>query len=157
VKQPPLSSPNARLQTYIPLVQEFAARVVFFHESLAQAAGLHATDVKALRLLGNESLAAGRLAELTGLTGASTTALVDRLEAAGYVVRERDGADRRKVTIRAVPSRVREIDRLYADHAAEISQLLDYYSPTEFAAIMDYLKRASRILEDGSSRLRKRR
>src|SRR5271166_5645009 len=112
MKQPSMSSPSVRLQTYIPLVQEFAARVVFFHESVAQALALHATDVKALRLMRNEALTAGRLAELTGLTGASTTALVDRLESAGYVVRERNRADRRKVTIRALPSKVREIDQL---------------------------------------------
>src|SRR3974390_983917 len=98
MKQPSLSRRNARLETYIPLAQEFSARAMFFHESIAQAAGLHATDVKALRLLGNDALPAGRLAELIGLTGASTTALIDRLESAGYVVRERNSADRRKVT-----------------------------------------------------------
>ena len=36
----------------------------------------------------------------TGLTSASTTAAVDRLEAKGYVRRERDPHDRRKVFFR---------------------------------------------------------
>src|SRR6202034_2168899 len=97
------------MEIYVPVVREFAARVVLFHEAVAQKAGLHLTDAKALRLLGEEEMTAGQLAELIGLTGASTTALVDRLESAGYATRERDKKDRRRVTIRAKPSKIRTL------------------------------------------------
>ena len=42
----------------------------------------------------------GWLGAQLGLTSPSTTALIDRLEAGGHVVRQRSSADRRKVEIR---------------------------------------------------------
>jgi DNA-binding MarR family transcriptional regulator len=142
------------MEIYVPLVQAFAARVVLFHEAVAQRLGLHATDVKAIRLLGGNAMTAGHLAEHAGLTGAAVTALVDRLEAAGYAVRERDAHDRRKVTIRAVPAKVRELDQLYVSHGVEMSHLLSKYDASEFAAITDYLVNATEILATQTGKLR---
>jgi DNA-binding MarR family transcriptional regulator len=59
-------------------------------------------------------MTAGRLAELTGLTTGAITGVVDRMEKAGLVRRERDSEDRRKVFIVPVPERVVEIGR-FAD------------------------------------------
>jgi DNA-binding MarR family transcriptional regulator len=142
------------MEIYVPLVQEFSARVILFHEAVAQRLGLHATDVKAIRLLGNNAMTAGHLAEHAGLTGAAVTALVDRLEATGYVVRERDADDRRKVAIRPVPAKVRELDQLYASHGAEMAHLLSKYDASEFVAITDYLANATQILAEQTAKLR---
>jgi DNA-binding MarR family transcriptional regulator len=142
------------MEIYVPLAQEFAARVVLFHETVAQRLGLHATDVKAIRLLGGSAMTAGGLAAVVGLSGAAVTALVDRLEAAGYVARERDAGDRRKVTIRGVPSKVRELDQLYASHGRAMSLLLSKYNASEFAAIADYLANAASTLVEQTARLR---
>lgn len=51
-------------------------------------------------LLDADSLPAGRLAAAAELTPASTTQMLDLLEARGMVVRERDGQDRRVVVAR---------------------------------------------------------
>ena len=109
---------TSRMRHYVPLAREFSARVLLFHEAVGDSVGLNATDVKVLRLLGDASMTAGQLAEHIGLTGAAVTAVVDRLEAAGYATRERDEADRRRVTIRAVPAKTRRIDRLYDAYGA---------------------------------------
>ncbi|MEO6713461.1 MAG: MarR family transcriptional regulator, partial [Mycobacteriales bacterium] len=54
-----------------------------------------------LNILGlNGASTPGGLAAATGLTSASITAVVDRLESKGYVRRERDPHDRRKVVVR---------------------------------------------------------
>ena len=71
----------------MPLIRKFAARLVFFHSAIASAFGLNATDLHTLRLLGEQSMSAGELSSQLGLTGAAVTALIDRLERAGYVVR----------------------------------------------------------------------
>jgi DNA-binding MarR family transcriptional regulator len=152
MKKRPVSSP--RMDCYVPLVRDFAARVVLFHEAVAQRLGLHATDVKVLRLLGDEAMTAGALAEHAGLTGAAVTALVDRLEKPGYVTRERDRDDRRRVTIRAVPAKLRELNQLYAGHNAAMSRLLSKYDPAEFAAILDYLSQAAQVLAEQATKLR---
>jgi DNA-binding MarR family transcriptional regulator len=53
---------------------------------------------------------AGQLAELLSLTTGATTGVVDRLEAAGFALRESDPADRRRVIIRPLPERMAEVD-----------------------------------------------
>jgi DNA-binding MarR family transcriptional regulator len=66
--------------------------------------GLGATDLQALivvmdaELLG-EPITPGRLGEQLNLSSGSVTALVDRLERAGHIRRDRDTTDRRKVLL----------------------------------------------------------
>src|SRR3974390_2089999 len=124
---------SARMERYVPAIREFAARDHLLHDAIARRLGLHATDEKVLRLLGENAVTAGDLVAYTGLTGAAVTAVIDRLEALGYVTRQRDGVDRRKVTVRPVPAKVREIDRLYAGVSAAMEAMLAQYDGDEFA------------------------
>jgi MarR family transcriptional regulator, organic hydroperoxide resistance regulator len=142
-----------RMDRYVPLIREFAAREGLLHDAVARKLGLHATDEKVLRLLGDGAMTAGGLAGQTGLTGAAVTALVDRLEAYGFVTRERDAEDRRRVTIRVVPAKVREINQLYAPVSAEIAKMLAKYSAAEYAVIVDYLTNATRVLAEQTEKL----
>ncbi len=144
------------MSRYVPIVREFSARVVLFHEAVAANVGLHVTDVKVLRLLGEGAMTPGQLVERTGLTGAAVTALVDRLEAAGYVTRARDEEDRRRVTIRCVPAKVRKIDRLYDAYATEMAGILHGFDAREFAAIETFLTRTTRLLDEQARELRSR-
>jgi len=143
-----------RTERYVPLIREFAARDDLFHDAVARKLGLHITDEKVLRLLGQEAMTAGELVAYTGLTGAAVTALVDRLEKLGYVTRERDSGDRRKVTIRAVSVRLREINRLYKGLHDAMEALLAQYQGAEFAVIVDFLTRTTRILSDQAAKLK---
>jgi DNA-binding MarR family transcriptional regulator len=142
-----------RMQRYVPLIREFAARDHLLHDAIARRLGLHATDEKVLRLLGENAVTAGELTGYTGLTGAAVTALIDRLETLGYVTRERDPADRRKVTVRAVGAKLREINRLYGGVRGGMEALLAKYDGAEFTAIIDFLTHATRILADESVKL----
>jgi DNA-binding MarR family transcriptional regulator len=144
------------MNRYVPLVREFAARVVLFHESIAEKVGLNATDLKVLRLLGETSMTAGQLAEHIGLTAAAVTALVDRLEAAGYATRERDEVDRRRVTVRALPAKMKKIDRLYEAYGAEMTKILAGYDAKEYAAIEDFLARTTKLLTEQTIAVRER-
>jgi DNA-binding MarR family transcriptional regulator len=141
------------MDRYIPLVREFATRDALFHDGVARKVGLHPTDEKVLRLLGADAMTAGDLVNCTGLTGAAVTALVDRLASHGYVTRERDARDRRKVTIRAVSTRLRDINRLYGGLHDALHALLSKYDSVEFAAIMDFLAGASAAMAERTERL----
>jgi len=138
----------------VPLTREFAARIALFHEAAARRLGLNASDVKALRLLGEKAMTAGALADQTGLTGAAATALIDRLERSGYVVRERDKRDRRRVTIRAAPAKLRELDRLYRGLSVDMAALLSKYDSSQFAIIVDYIVKATEALAKQTTKLR---
>ena len=82
------------------------------------------------------------------------TAVVDRLIAAGYVTRERDEEDRRRVTVRAVPAKLRTLDRLYEAYSAEMSKLLSQYDTKSFEIIESFLTRTTRLLTEETAKLR---
>jgi DNA-binding MarR family transcriptional regulator len=89
------------------LVHSLRALTVEFDLVGAEFAGahqLHPTDLRALIHLLDAARAGtqatpGWLGEQLGLTSASTTSLVDRLERAGHVRRVRDTEDRRRVLL----------------------------------------------------------
>lgn len=72
----------------------------------------------------------------------------------GFVTRERDARDRRRVTVRAVPAKIRDLDRLYDAYHAEMATVLSRYDTGEFAAIADYLAKASVLLAQETTKLR---
>lgn len=86
-------------------------------QSLARRLGLGFTDVTALDHLMStgDGLGPTELGHRLGIQSASSTALVDRLEAAGHAQRVRHPTDRRRQTVVAT------------DHAR--SQLLDALAP----------------------------
>src|ERR671930_2324829 len=91
-----------------------SAQGVIFGQTVANVAGISGSDLECLDFLNLEGrVTAGRLAEVTGLTTGAITGVVDRLEEAGLVRRERDPADRRKVFIAVVPEAAMKIGQLY--------------------------------------------
>ncbi len=145
------------MQAYVELVRDFSAAVLLFHGAVAERFALHATDLRALRTLAEKPMTAGALAGSIGLTNAAVTALLDRLESAGYVRRERDVEDRRRVTVRIVPSAVRELDRLYAGVASRMTKLLGSFDDTALAAVLDYLDGATDVLKSEIDAIAQRR
>src|ERR1700722_13349850 len=87
------------------LGREFSTAIVMFHDAVGRLMGLSAVERKCigvLRRLG--PVTAGMIGGHTGLTPGAVTGLMDRLEKAGYVRREHDPRDRRKVLVELVPN-----------------------------------------------------
>src|SRR3954453_7094955 len=117
---------------------------VFFHAAIAEQIGLGATDEKTLFILRRYgSLTAGEIAQHTGLTTASVTNLIDRLERKGFVQRVRDTADRRRGIVQPNQARLAEFDRLFSSIQASFDAVLDTYSNADLAVIADFLVRAT--------------
>jgi DNA-binding MarR family transcriptional regulator len=57
----------------------------------------------------------GKLAECTGLTTGGVTVMLDRLEKAGFVKRERNPNDRRSVLVHVNPKRLQKMPAYYAE------------------------------------------
>ena len=144
---------NQRMKQYVPLVQAFATRVVMLHEAAALQLGLHATDVKVIGILADKTMTAGDLVQHTGLTGPSVTALIDRLEAAGYVTRFRNKQDRRKIEIRAIPAQRRKVELMYVKLNSVMTDVIGSYTDKEFATVMDYLFRAATVISNETKNL----
>jgi DNA-binding MarR family transcriptional regulator len=112
-----LSRPKARAALMEELehaVRRSSAQGVIFGQTVASRVGISSSDLECLDFLNLEGrVTAGRLAEVTGLTTGAITGVVDRLEKAGLVRRERDDHDRRKVFIATVPENVAKVGRFY--------------------------------------------
>lgn len=110
-----------------------------FSQTVADYAGVSSSDLECLDFLNLEGRStAGRLAEVTGLTTGAITGVVDRLEKAGFVRRERDEQDRRKVFIALVPQNIARIGKLYEHLQRAVLKDWDAYSDGELRLLLRF-------------------
>lgn len=93
------------------------------------------------------------IARRLGVHLATMTGILDRLERAGWVVRERDAGDRRAVVVRGVPDKQREIFRLYDGMDHLLDEILDSYSDEQIGVIADFLRRCTEAGHTATARL----
>jgi len=141
--------------------QALAMAAVALNTATSQAMGLHPSEGLCLWHISESArgapVTAGRLAEATGLTTGAITGIIDRLEAAGLVRRERDEADRRKVFIRPVPERAAAMTELFEPLEDAFDELIETFKPDQRVAILAYLRRSEVILHAQIDRLRAHR
>ncbi|HEU5030854.1 MAG TPA: MarR family transcriptional regulator [Spirillospora sp.] len=115
---------------------------VLLHHATASKAGMNVTDaqcVNALTLDGPQT--PGRLAELMGITtGGAITAVIDRLEKAGYVKRTRDPDDRRRVIVELVPENVARFGEYFEPIARVFRERLASYTDEQIAVLLDWIR-----------------
>jgi DNA-binding MarR family transcriptional regulator len=123
------------------LLLRFIAGVVLFSNEVAKQVGLGPSDSQFLGLLGLEGpLTPGRLAELTGLTTGTVTGVLDRLERGGYVRRERDATDRRKVVVTPVPEAAARLAAHYSGHGTYTDALLARRDTAQLQVLRDFFR-----------------
>jgi DNA-binding MarR family transcriptional regulator len=135
--------------------RQLSAATIMFHQTVADRLGLNPTDHKCLDLLSlTGARTAGELAGLTGLTTGAITGVIDRLEKAGFVRREDDPNDRRRVIVRVVPRRYRDVGRLFEYLASAMAELGARYSEEQLATILDFMNRSRETLHQATVKLR---
>lgn len=148
------------------LVLEFAAgirRAGSLMHLMSQAAadkiGINVTDLNCMNILSfSGQLTAGELAKATGLTTASITGVIDRLEQAGFVHRERDAVDRRRVVINLnVPRALSTIAPVFGPMMGDWQRLADRYTDDELTLIVEFYAQIQQIIRDHLARLREQR
>ena len=118
------------------------ANVVVFNSQVADQLGLGVSDMQFMSYLQQEgALSPGRLAEMSGLKSGSVTGVIDRLEQAGWVHRERDESDRRKVRVVLNEERLNAAESPYAGQAANLRRVLDTFDSPELETIARFLER----------------
>lgn len=125
-------------------------------QAAADRIGINATDLNCLNLLSfSGAMTAGELARATGLTTASITGVVDRLESAGFVRRERDRADRRRVVVTIVIEKaVREVASVFAPMVADWQELATRYTDDELRLIVEFYGQMEQVIRKHLARLR---
>lgn len=155
-----MSRDMARAETIMAVItalRETSANSVMYSQATADKAGLHSTDMECLdHLILHGPMTAGRLCELTGLSSGTMTALIDRLERAGYVRRERGARDRRQVLV------VPEQEKINSDLmpvtqplGEAVYAMLQGYSEQELQLILRFLDEGNTIAHQAITALRR--
>lgn len=102
------------------------------------------TDMDCLDLINRHGpLSPSNLARQAGLHPATMTGILDRLENAGWIARERDPADRRAVTVRALPDRGSEMYHLFAGMNSAMDSICGDYDEQQLELLADFLRRTT--------------
>lgn len=109
-------------------------------DAASKALGINRTDGRCLDVIDREGpVAAGRLAEASGLTTAAVTAVIDRLAKAGYARRLDDPNDRRRVLVELTPL-ARERTGVIWGPFQIFGEILARYTVAELELLRDFHK-----------------
>ena len=144
------------LELFNEELRNFSTETIMFHQNVAERLGLNSTDHKCLDIiLRNYPMTAGKLAEMTGFTTGTVTGVIDRLEKASYVYRDKDPNDRRRVIINVHLQKVeKEILPLFASFSQSMRELFEKYNNQEIKFLFDFVARSRAILHEESKKVR---
>ena len=125
-------------------LRELNNQISLLNRQVSTKVELKDSDLEALDMISRVGpITPGAFARQAGLHPATVTGIVDRLERAGWIVREQDPTDRRGTLLRALPERAGELFQLYAGMNGSVDELCAGYDETELATIADFLARAT--------------
>lgn len=126
-----------------------------FDEVAREKLGINRTDLRCLNIIDNAgTMTAGRLAELSGLTTAAVTSVLDRLERAGYARRVRDQPDRRQVMVEVTPLLAERATPIWGPLGEEARSTLSRMSAEELRALIDFYRLGIELNERHIDRVR---
>lgn len=129
-------------------LDELVATSILGQQEFARNLGLSTTDLICFaHVLASRDAAvtAGDLAARAHVTTGAVTGILNRLERGGFVTREPDPADRRRVRVVPVPAAAERVRAVYGPYHALLAQSFSRYTPEETAVIADWLARAATL------------
>lgn len=112
-----------------------------FDEAAAAELGLHISDLRCVNALENGSLNAGEIAERLGLTSGSVTALIGRLEKAGFVIKNRSKVDARQIEVHLTLDFYKKADAIYVKLGKSLSGQFQGLHTEEIVQAIDSINR----------------
>ena len=138
-------------------MRQFHGLGASFFRAAASRVGMTLTDMEVIDILeSNGSMTAGQLADLTGLTTGAITGMINRLEEAGFVQRERDPNDARRVIVRLKPDndKMYEIRSMFDSLGQGWDEMASHYDDEQMAFLLEFLKSSNAISRKEIFRLR---
>src|SRR5882724_9208678 len=122
-------------------LRELSIQLSLLNHQVGAHVDLKDVDFGCLDLINRHGpLSPSALARRAGLHPATMTGILDRLEAGGWIARERDPSDRRAVVVRVVRERVPDLLRLYAGMNRSMNEVYAGYDERELELIADFLQ-----------------
>jgi DNA-binding MarR family transcriptional regulator len=111
-----------------------------FDETAAELLGVNRTDMRCMDIIERHvRITAGELADAAGVTTGAVTAVLDRMEAAGYARRIRDTADRRRVLVELTPLAHRVGELIWGPLAEAFQRMVKRYSTEQLELFLDFM------------------
>jgi DNA-binding MarR family transcriptional regulator len=133
------------------------AGALSYLQAVAERSGMNLTDLQCANILTSTGpIAAGRLAEEMGLTTGAITGVVNRLEQAGYVRREKDPADARRVVVEPITEALEQAGVVNPGSQEEtaLSALLSGYVDRELALYLEIVRKSNAATREETARIR---
>lgn len=130
----------------LQLFRAYADAHVEVSRALARNLGVHASDAVAMaEILWAESsgtpLSPARLSERIGITTGTAATMINRLEAAGFVIRSREDSDRRIIRLRLTPDARSRTQAFFTPIGQAVDEALDGYDEA-------FLSRLEQLMKD---------
>ena len=148
---------RARMEVeFLLAMRQTGSTLQLLGQLAAERIGVNATDLNCLNIVAlTGPMTAGELARQTGLTTASITGVLDRLEEGGFVRRERDPKDRRRVIVNLNPGpALREIGPTFGPLVMAWRDAAASYSDEDLRLLLEFQRRFLDIVRDQLGRLR---
>src|SRR5260370_3422781 len=129
-------------------LRQFTGLSASIFRAAAARVDLTVTDMQVLDILESAGpTTAGQLADLTGLTTGAITGMLNRLEEAGLVRRERDPNDGRRVIVRLAPGKdeMHEIGPIFDSIGKAWDEMASHYDDEQIAFLLEFLKRSNAL------------
>ena len=139
------------------VLRDLNGHLVGLNHRVSSRVALRSVDLTCLDLVARYGpISPSALARRAGMHPATMTGILDRLERSGWLVRERDQADRRSVVVRVLPDRGNEIFRLYAGMRGELNDICADYDVEQLETIAGFLARVAAAGERSAEQLGER-
>src|SRR5687768_13070282 len=117
-----------------------------FDDATAERLGINRTDLNCIDIIERHGgVTAGELATESGLSTAAVTAVIDRLERAGYARRVRDPDDRRRVRVEVTTDLQHAADELYGPMMAEWNAMMNAATIEQLQLMVAFMREANEV------------
>ena len=113
-------------------------------------------DLQCMGLLAQGPSTPTRLAAALGLTTGAMTKALDRLQAAGYITRSHDPADRRRIIITAQAAGQARLAAHYDGIAERITAYLSDRTDAELEVILAFMRAGEQAVDEELAQIRSR-
>lgn len=125
---------NSAPQSLVRLLQDFTLEANRYVDTAGGRNDMHRTDLNALAVIMRHTakgtvVTPGILRKELHLSSPATTALIDRLDQSGHVVRERLGTDRRQVQLRMTPKAFQDGGAMFMPLSRHMGTAMAAFSP----------------------------
>ncbi len=129
---------------------------IAFDTVAAESLGINRTDLNCLDIIERHGgITAGQLATEAGLTTGAVTAVIDRLERAGYARRVRDAADRRRVKVEVTPEFIEKAKAIYWPLFEEWQEMMNRFTADELRTMLGFMREGNEVKPRHIERVRR--